>query len=103
MRYLVSEKSRTETGRASKRTLNPNKPCQKTRYAQKQIGRMDVQEPKTIVLNSSKKPGAFPTLCPGTNKLETFVLTDCTNDTVDAEKFFLLMLTGRSGFAPQPP
>lgn len=33
MGYLEPGKPRTETGMANKRTLNPNKPCQDTRYA----------------------------------------------------------------------
>jgi len=54
-----------------------------------------------MVLNSRMMPGAFPTLCSGTNKLETFVLTVCTNDVV--ETFFSLGSVGRFAFAPQPP
>ena len=54
-----------------------------------------------IVLNSRMKPGAFPTLCSGTNRLESFVLTVCTNDVVDT--LLMLASAGRSFFALQPP
>lgn len=54
-----------------------------------------------MVLSSRIIPGAFPTLCSGTNKVETFVLTVCTNDVV--ETLFSLASVGRFPFAPQPP
>lgn len=63
------------------------------------MGQLDAQEPKTIVLSSRKKPGDLPTLCPGTNKPETCVLTLSNKGAVEALSF-LAVSTGLSALRP---
>lgn len=66
----------------------------------KVIGQLDAQEPKMIVLNSRAKPGAFPTLCCGTNKTESLVLT---RSSIGIEALLSSVLAGFSTFADRPP